>query len=317
MECFNCETCNYKTSIKAHYAIHCKTKRHCTLVGTTYEVKEKVTKVDTNVQDTSKELVIQNMKLLHELELLKQQLKHQEEMGNMKEQMNKVKEDMTQRLLSEKDKMIDYLMNKASQVVQVVPQVTQVAPQVAPQVVNDVVNEVIKVSKKELKEEIEDDTILSKKYIIKHCQMDSIGFSKSIEVIDDDYELFMTGEFIPMRKVITQVLERNLKRITLHEMGCIVLNDKIYTHLDEWMESSKGLHHLRQQIAKEMRQFLMEDPIYFEKMQYLGEERDDLPTEAQLEQYTGCTQALLQLEMQERSDFDKDIKAIIEKYSTK
>ena len=280
-------------------------------------------------------MALQNMKLQYENELLKQELKHQTE-------LSKVKEEMSQLLLVEKDKMIDYLI-KSKEVQpkipsKVQPQVqSQAQPQVQPQVIiNEVPNEVIhKVSKKELKEE-EDDGTLNKKYLQKHCTTDSKQFSQNIEVTDDDYELFMSQEFIPMKEVISQVLERNLNSISLHEMGCIVLNDTVYSYLDEWTESSKGIQHIRQQLAKELRLFLLEDER-FENMDKLGdddyEENDNhrytvvgndyknikssLPSLKQLDQYNDCTQVLIQLESQERHDSDKHIKTILQKYSTK
>ena len=39
MAIYNCEMCKYGTDNKAHYAIHCNSKRHCQLVGTPYQVK--------------------------------------------------------------------------------------------------------------------------------------------------------------------------------------------------------------------------------------------------------------------------------------
>ena len=310
MASFKCETCNYETTTKSNLGIHFKSKKHCQLVGTPYEVKEvkeiKEVKKDEKIKEL--EMVIQNMKLQHELELLKQELKHQTEMSQL--------------LLAEKDKMIDYLMK--SKEVKSQPKV-QPQPQVQPQIINEVVQpqvqvinevpEVIKVSKNELKE---DDGTLNKKYLQKHCMTDSIGFCKDIEVIDDDYQLFMSGEYTPLTEVITQVLERNLRRITLHEMGCIVLGDKVYTHLDEWTESSKGLHHIRQYLAKQLELYLIEDETY-EHMDKLGDEdyKGDLPTTKQIEQRTDCIQLLLELSSQERHEVDKDIKLLLQKYSTK
>jgi hypothetical protein len=321
MASFKCETCKYETTSKSNLGIHFKSKKHCQLVGTPYEVKEiknEVKEINKDEKIKELEMVIQNMKLQHENELLKQQLKHQEEM------------------LVEKDKMLDYLMksqpkiqSKVQQVQQVQPQVQpqvqfqqvqpqvqQVQPQVQPQVqVINEVPEVIKVSKNDLKE---DDGTLNKKYLQKHCMTDSIGFCKDIEVIDDDYQLFMSGEYTPLTEVITQVLERNLRRITLHEMGCIVLGDKVYTHLDEWTESSKGLHHIRQYLAKQLELYLIEDETY-EHMDKLGDEdyKGDLPTTKQIDQRTECTQLLLELSSQERHEVDKDIKLLLQKYSTK
>ena len=340
---FQCTTCNYQTTTKSNLGIHCKTKRHCMLVGTPWEGTKKVkndeiTKkvytdvmegVNNNAELKKFDVMLENNMLMHQIDLLKQQLKHQEEMSLLKH-------EMTQLLLAEKDKMIDYLTTKeASHVIQVVqPQAPQVASQVAPQVVQPqaVYNEVIpKVSKKQLKEKEkeekekeekeekeEDDNVLNKKYLVKNCTMSSIGFCKDIEVTDMDYELFKSCDYIPINQVVVQILERSLKRMTLHEMGCVVLpNDKIYTHLEDWTESSKGLHHIRKHIAKELQLYLLEDEIYENKHKLGDDDAIDLPTDNQLELYTSATMLFIQLDTQERHEVDQDIRAIIQKYSTK
>ena len=322
---FQCTTCNYQTTTKSNLGIHCKTKRHCLLVGTPWEGTKKVkndeiTKevytdvmegVNNNAELKKFDVMLENNTLMHQIDLLKQQLKHQEEMSLLKH-------EMTQLLLAEKDKMIQYLMTAKE-----APQVIQVVQPQAPQVVQPqaVYNEVIpKVSKKQLKEEEEeaDDDTLNKKYLVKHCLTDSINFCKDLEVIDDDYELFMSGEFVPMKKVMTQILERNLKRMTLHEMGVVVLpNDKLYTYIDEWTESSKGLHDIRNWISKQLQTYLIEDETY-EGMEYVTDEdyQGQKPTNKQAEQYTDATQVILQLQS-DRHEIDKEIKLIIQKYSTK
>ena len=148
--------------------------------------------------------------------------------------------------------------------------------------------------------------------------MDSVNFSKNIEIIQDDYELFMTGDYVPMKQVMTQILERELKRITLHEMGVVVLpNEKIYTYIDEWTESSKGIHDIRNWISKQLQLFLIEDETY-EGMEHVTDEEYEgqKPTNKQAEQYTDVTKVILQLQ-NERHEIDKEIKLILQKYSTK
>ena len=303
---FNCEACKYTSSIKAHYVIHCTTKKHCQLVGTEWvdkpkEIKEKPKENKLNeleLKIKEQDMIIQNMKLVHEIELLKQQLKYQEELSTV--------------LLTEKDKMIDYLMkskevqHQVSQPQVSQPQVSQPQPQVSqPQ---------LQVPQKELKEE--DDSVINKKYLQKHCTTDIRGFCSDIEILDTDYEYFMSGEFIPLKKSVLQILERNLKRITLHEMGVVVLKDKVYTHLEEWVESTKGLHEIRRHIAKEIRLYLLEDETYINKDK-MGDSdfpTEDLPTTQQMEQYNDVTQVLLQLE-HERHDLDKEIKEVLKQYS--
>ena len=311
---FKCETCNYETALKANLGIHLKSKKHCQLVGTPWEGKEaKPVKQDMKedkdaiikeLQDKLKEqdFMIREMKLQHEIELLNQKNKYQEEMYT--------------RLLADKDTIIQYIMTVKEAPIQVI-QAPQPIQQVLPQSVS---NEVIpKVSKKQLKEEEEEDEdSLNKKYLVKHCLTDSINFCKDLEVIDDDYSLFMSGEYVPMRKVMNQILERNLKRMTLHEMGVVVLpNDKIYTYIDEWTESSKGLHDIRNWISKQLQTYLIEDETY-EGMEYVTDEdyQGQKPTNKQAEQYTDATQVILQLQS-DRHEIDKEIKLIIQKYSTK
>jgi len=347
MAIYNCEMCKYGTDNKAHYAIHCASKRHCQLVGTTYEEKPKVTKkVFTDVmQDITKynqmkkvDMDIQADTFMREITALKQQIKHQDELNKMKEQMNllkeesfKAKEDMYNRIIVDKDKMIDYLMNKeVSQVIpqyqapqyqliqapQVAPQVaSQVAPQVAPQVEPQVAPQVAPQVKAK---EDPDDDVLNKSYLKKYCTMDSVNFCKNIEIIDADYQLFMEGEYVPMKRLMCQILERELKRMTLHEMGVVVLpNDKIYTYIDEWTESSKGLQDIRTWISKQLQLFLIEDPVY-ENIQYVTDDdfKEYKPTIKQADQYKDGTEVILQLQ-EERHEIDKELRAILKHYSTK
>ena len=320
---FKCETCNYETALKANLGIHLKSKKHCQLVGTPWEGKEaKPVKQDTNdtkqdkdaiikeLQDKLKEqdFMIREMKLQHEIELLNQKNKYQEEMYN--------------RLLADKDTMIQYLMTVKEAPIQVVqaPQPIQVvqSPQVLPQVVPQEAPQVVPQVPQAKAKEDPDDEVLNKSYLQKYCQMDSHNFSKNLEIIDADYELFMSGEYVPMRKVMTQILERELKRITLHDMGVVVLpNDKIYTYIDEWTESSKGLQDIRKSISKQLQTFILEDGNY-ENMQYVTD--DDFegykPTLKQAEQYKDATEVILQLQ-NERHEADKEIKLILKHYSTK
>jgi hypothetical protein len=268
---------------------------------------------------------LQATTFLQEITKLKEQLQRQEEANTIKEQMTALRHELEllkeknkyqECLLAEKDKMIQYLMTVKEAPIQVI-QAPQPIQQVLPQSVS---NEVIpKVSKKQLKEEEEEDEdSLNKKYLVKHCLTDSINFCKDLEVIDDDYSLFMSGEYVPMKKVMNQILERNLKRMTLHEMGVVVLpNDKIYTYTDEWTESSKGLHDIRNWISKQLQTYLIEDETY-EGMEYVTDEdyQGQKPTNKQAEQYTDATQVILQLQS-DRHEIDKEIKLIIQKYSTK
>ena len=330
---FKCETCNYTTKTKTNLGIHCKSKKHCQLVGTPYEVKKITNKVFTDVmEDVTKyndmkkfDMDLQATTFLQEITKLKEQLQRQEEANTIKEQMTALRHELEllkeknkyqECLLAEKDKMIQYLMTVKEAPIQVI-QAPQPIQQVLPQSVS---NEVIpKVSKKQLKEEEEEDEdSLNKKYLVKHCLTDSINFCKDLEVIDDDYSLFMSGEYVPMKKVMNQILERNLKRMTLHEMGVVVLpNDKIYTYTDEWTESSKGLHDIRNWISKQLQTYLIEDETY-EGMEYVTDEdyQGQKPTNKQAEQYTDATQVILQLQS-DRHEIDKEIKLIIQKYSTK
>jgi hypothetical protein len=325
--------CKYGTDNKAHYAIHCNSKRHCQLVGTPYQAKTVTKKVFTDVmEDVTKyndmkkfDMDLQATTFLQEITKLKEQLQRQEEANTIKEQMTALRHELEllkeknkyqECLLAEKDKMIQYLMTVKEAPIQVI-QAPQPIQQVLPQSVS---NEVIpKVSKKQLKEEEEEDEdSLNKKYLVKHCLTDSINFCKDLEVIDDDYSLFMSGEYVPMKKVMNQILERNLKRMTLHEMGVVVLpNDKIYTYTDEWTESSKGLHDIRNWISKQLQTYLIEDETY-EGMEYVTDEdyQGQKPTNKQAEQYTDATQVILQLQS-DRHEIDKEIKLIIQKYSTK
>ena len=333
MAIYNCEMCKYGTDNKAHYAIHCNSKRHCQLVGTPYQVKtvtkkafEDVTGDLTRYNEMKKvDMQIQEDIFMKEINKLKEQLQRQEEANTIKEQMTALRHELEllkeknkyqECLLAEKDKMIQYLMTVKEAPIQVI-QAPQPIQQVLPQSVS---NEVIpKVSKKQLKEEEEEDEdSLNKKYLVKHCLTDSINFCKDLEVIDDDYSLFMSGEYVPMKKVMNQILERNLKRMTLHEMGVVVLpNDKIYTYTDEWTESSKGLHDIRNWISKQLQTFILEDETY-EGMEYVTDEdyQGQKPTNKQAEQYTDATQVILQLQS-DRHEIDKEIKLIIQKYSTK
>ena len=333
MAIYNCEMCKYGTDNKAHYAIHCNSKRHCQLVGTPYQVKtvtkkafEDVTEDVKKYNDMKKfDMELQATTFMKEIDSLKQQLQRQEEANTIKEQMTALRHELEllkeknkyqECLLAEKDKMIQYLMTVKEAPIQVI-QAPQPIQQVLPQSVS---NEVIpKVSKKQLKEEEEEDEdSLNKKYLVKHCLTDSINFCKDLEVIDDDYSLFMSGEFVPMKKVMNQILERNLKRMTLHEMGVVVLpNDKIYTYIDEWTESSKGLHDIRNWISKQLQTFILEDETY-EGMEHVTDEdyQGQKPTNKQAEQYTDATQVILQLQS-DRHEIDKEIKLIIQKYSSK
>jgi hypothetical protein len=256
---------------------------------------------------------------VNKIEALTQQLKYQEEMSNMKE-------EMYNRLLADKDAMIQYLMTAKEAPIQVIQPIQVVQePQVKPlkALKNELKEEKpLKALKTELKEEKKeedpDDDVLNKSYLKKYCQMDSINFCKNLEVIDTDYQLFMSGEFVPMKRLMCQILERELKRMTLHEMGVVVLpNDKLYTYIDEWTESSKGLQDIRTWISKQIQLFLIEDPVY-ENMQYVTD--DDFegykPTDAQAEQYKEGTEVILELQ-QERHEVDKEIRAILKHYSTK
>jgi hypothetical protein len=266
---------------------------------------------------------LQATTFLQEINKLKDQLQRQDEANTIKEEISALKYEVEllkkeiifkDCIIADKDKMIDYLMNKEApiQPIQVVPQVvSQVVPQEAPQVTPQVTPQV------KAKEDPDDD-VLNKSYLKKYCMMDSINFSKNIEIIQKDYELFMTGEFVPMKKLMTQILERELKRMTLHEMGVVVLpNDKIYTHLETWEESTKGLQHIRTWISKQLQLFLLEDSVY-ENIQYMTD--DDFkgykPTPKQADQYKDGTEIILQLQ-EERHEIDKELRAILKHYSPK
>jgi hypothetical protein len=344
---YKCETCNYTTNTKTNLGIHCKSKKHCHRAGIPYEVKKITNKVFTDVmEDVTKyndlkkfDMDLQATTFLQEINKLKEQLQRQEEANSIKEEMtalkheiellkekNKYQEEMYTRLLTDKDAMIQYLMTAKKAPIQVAPQVaSQDKPLKA--LKNELKEEKkeedpLKALKTELKEEKKeedpDDDVLNKSYLKKYCQMDSINFCKNLEVIDTDYQLFMEGEFVPMKRLMCQILERELKRITLHEMGVVVLpNDKIFTYIDEWTESSKGLQHIRTWISKQLQLFLIEDPVY-ENIQYMTD--DDFegykPTLKQADQYKDGTEIILQLQ-EERHEIDKEIRAILKHYSTK
>ena len=157
---YKCEVCNYTTNTKTNLGIHCKSKKHCHLAGIPYEPKTVTKEIYTDVmEDVTKynemkkfDMDLQADTFMKEINKLKEQLQRQEEANSIKEQMNALKYEVEllkekiifkDCIIADKDKMIDYLMNKevpiqVIQPIQVAPQVApqpiQVAPQVAPQV---------------------------------------------------------------------------------------------------------------------------------------------------------------------------------------